>query len=358
MAHLEARLESDLKQIRKEIGNQAKQVQYAVDRAIHALQTGDRKLAYATVLNDNPINRKMREIDRLCHRFIAVHLPSAGHLRLISAIIRTNIALERIGDYAVTLCRESVRLTTPPAGPMLDMLELISSESKLILEQACNAFNESDAQAAKTIMQQAAKLEQGLEPIYKRMLETPAPGSVRDQLAVFIILNHLKRVTDQAKNICEDTVFAVTGETKSPKVYNILFLDEANSLLGKLAQAIGKMNYPNSGNYTSAGKTPAKSVSQGLIEFLKGRGATCEDAKTRAISDITFDELVTQHVIVSLDKPVSAYLNEIPFHTSVLEWEIGPVPADDDVMAIETLYRELAVKISDLMTLLRGQGAS
>jgi phosphate transport system protein len=358
MAHLEARLESDLTQIRNEIANQAKQVQYAVDRAIHALQTGDRKLAYTTVLNDNPINRKMREIDRLCHRFIALHLPSAGHLRLISSSIRTNIALERIGDYAVTLCREAVRLTTPPSGPMLDTVELISGESKMILEQACNAFNGGDAQAAKTIMQQAAKLEQGLEPIYKRMLEAPASNSVRDQLALFIILNQLKRVADQAKNICEDTVFAVTGDTKSPKVYNILFLDETNSLLGKMAQAIGKMNYPHSANYKSAGKTPAKSVSQGLIDFLKSRGATCEDAKTHAISDITFDELVTEHVIVSLDKPVTAYLNEIPFHTSVLEWEIGPVPADDDLVAIETLYRELAVKISDLLILLRGQGAS
>jgi hypothetical protein len=190
------------------------------------------------------------------------------------------------------------------------------------------------------------------------MLEAPASNSVRDQLALFIILNQLKRVADQAKNICEDTVFAVTGDTKSPKVYNILFLDETNSLLGKLAQAIGKMNFPNSGSYTSAGKTPAKTVSQGLIDFLKGRGATCEDVSTHAISDITFDELVNQHVIVSLDKPVSAYLKEIPFHTSVLEWEIETVPSDDDLAAIETLYRELAVKISDLMTLLRGQGAS
>jgi hypothetical protein len=181
---------------------------------------------------------------------------------------------------------------------------------------------------------------------------------VRDQLALFIILNQMKRVADQAKNICEDTVFAVTGDTKSPKVYNILFLDETNGLLGKMAQAIGKMNFPNSGNYTSAGKTPAKSVSQGLIDFLKSRGATCDDPKTHAISDITFDELVVQNVIVSLDKPVSDYLKEIPFHSSVLEWEIGPVPADDDLEAIETLYRELAVKISDLMTLLRGQGAT
>jgi phosphate transport system protein len=358
MSHLEARLDSDLKHIRKEVESQASLVQEAVSQSIHALQTGNSSLAYATVLNDHPINRKMREIDRLCHRFIAVHLPSAGHLRLISSIIRTNIALERIGDYAVTICRESVRLSAPPSGPLLDTLELIAGESKMILEQACNAFNEGDAQGAKAIIKQAGKLEQGMEPIYKRMLETPSQNNVRDLFALFIVLNQMKRVADQAKNICEDTIFTVTGDTKSPKVYNILFLDETNNLIGKMAQAIGQMNFPNSGNYSSAGKTPAISVSQGLLDFLKNRSVDLKDSQTHAISDITFDELVAQHVIVCLDKPVSAYLNEIPFHTSVLEWQIESVPEDEDPAAIETLYRELAVKISDLMTLLRGQGAS
>lgn len=358
MSHLEARLESDLKHIRNEVDSQAKLVQEAISQAVHALQTGNTKLAYATVLNDHPINRKMREIDRLCHRFIAVHLPSAGHLRLISSIIRTNIALERIGDYAVTICRESVKLTVPPSGTLLDTLELIAGEAKMILEQASNAFNEGNAPAARTIIKQAGKLEQGLEPIYKRMLSQTSNNDIRDQLALFIVFNQLNRVADQAKNICEDTVFAVTGDTKSPKIYNILFLDETNSLTSKMAQAIGRMNFPNSGNYSSAGRAPAKTVSQGLIDFLKGRGVTLVDTKTHAIGDITFDELVDKQIIVTLDNPVSAYLEEVPFHTTVLEWDIGPIPQDDDTQSFESLYRELAVQISDLMILLRGHGAS
>ena len=78
MSHLEARLEKDLNQIRDLVHEQAKTVAQSVRDAVHALQTGNRKLANATVLNDHPINRRMRKIDRLCHQFIAVHLPSAG----------------------------------------------------------------------------------------------------------------------------------------------------------------------------------------------------------------------------------------------------------------------------------------
>ena len=82
--HLEQRLENDLQNIRSRVLEQAKQVQTGVNEAVHALQTGNKKLAYATILNDHPINRTMREIDRLCHKFIAVHLPSGAHLRLLS----------------------------------------------------------------------------------------------------------------------------------------------------------------------------------------------------------------------------------------------------------------------------------
>jgi phosphate transport system protein len=357
MSHLEARLERDLNQIRHQIDTQAKLVQAAFERSVHALQTGNTKLAYATVLNDHPINRMMRKIDGLCHSFIAVHLPSAGHLRFISSAIRTNIALERIGDYAVAIARESVKLTTPPGGSIMDTLKLVFADAQQILEQAVSAFHRQSADAASVVIQRADRLERSLELIYKRMLSEISGDKIRDQLAICIVFNQLKRVADQAKNIAEDTVFAVTGDTKTPKIYNILFLDESNSLRSQMAEAICRMNFPNSGRYSSAGLTPADSVNPGLIEFLNGRGISLQDAATKAVSDLSYDELVAFHVIVSLDNPVSEYIEEVPFLTTALEWDVGPSPEANDRAALDALYRELAVKISDLMTLMRGKGA-
>ena len=83
----------------------------------------------------------MREIDRLCHKFIAVHLPSGTHLRLLSSIIRMNIELERIGEYAVTISREEVQLSSPPAGMTGREIERLSSETLLMLNQSIKDFN-------------------------------------------------------------------------------------------------------------------------------------------------------------------------------------------------------------------------
>ena len=114
MSHYKARLERDLDRIRGDLAAIADQVQDAVKVAVHVLLGADHDKASACILGDLPINRAVRRLDRACHGFIAVHLPSAGYLRRASSVMRINTALERIGDYAVTICREAVQLPKTP----------------------------------------------------------------------------------------------------------------------------------------------------------------------------------------------------------------------------------------------------
>lgn len=97
--HYEQRLERDLTSIRGNVIRLADKVIEALNNSVHALVTGNEQLASDVILHDGDINRSMRTIDAQCHAFIAVHLPSAGHLRLISSVIRINITLER---WAIT----------------------------------------------------------------------------------------------------------------------------------------------------------------------------------------------------------------------------------------------------------------
>ena len=97
MSQYEARLERDLGRIRVEIRDLAEAVQVSLETASRALFAGDHELSYSVCLGDHPINRASRALDKACHGFIAVHLPSAGHLRYISAVMRANLELERVG---------------------------------------------------------------------------------------------------------------------------------------------------------------------------------------------------------------------------------------------------------------------
>lgn len=357
MSHLEERMERDLNILHDRIVKMGTQVQQAVKNAVTSLQTGNKKLAYSTVLNDNPINRCMREIDKTCHRFFAVHIPSGGHLRLLSSMIRANIELERIGDYAVTIAREAAQLSAPPSGNLGKELDRVASESMLMLKQAITAFTELDAGLAKSTMVMSKELEENLDIIYTEMMANDDRQRVAEILAVFVIFTQLKRIADQSKNLCEDTIFAVTGEQKTPKIFNILFIDEDNSCHSQLAEAIARQNHPDVGIYSSAGRYPADSINSNLVAFMQNKSIDFSQAKISSLSQLTEKEISEQHVIVCLQGEVSSYLPKLPFRTSAIEWGLGAIPEDEDTHEYESLYHELAVLIKDLMELLRGENA-
>ena len=357
-SHLEQRLENDLNTIRSRVIEQARKVQTGVNDAVRALQTGNHELAYATILNDHPINRTMREIDRLCHKFIAIHLPSGAHLRLLSSIIRVNIELERMGDYAVIIAREAIQLNTPPKGTMSREIDRLAAESLLMLKQAINSFEELNAELARSTMIMVGGMEYNMDVIYDEIAQNTQKQNIKDTLALFVIFTQLKRVADQAKNLCEDTVFAVTGEQKAAKVYNILFIDEDNSTLSQLAETIARKNHPDICHYRSAGRTPAATISPQLISFLDSMSVDSSALTTTGLADISQHEISEQHVIISLQGNVTSYFEKIPFHTNVLQWDVSSESeSESEEQDMENLYRTLALHIKDLLELLLGEGA-
>lgn len=358
--HYEERLENDLNRIRERVATMGSLVQESLKNAVHALLTGNDKLASATILSDMPINRLMREIDALCHRFIAVHLPSAGHLRIISSVIRTNIELERIGDYAVTICRESIQLPNPPKGSLASRIELMAEDTRTMLGQAVDAFNQSNADTARATMGMAAQIDRTFDTMFDELVHKQGDWELKDIMGLFVVFHRLERVAAQSKNICEETVFAVTGQTKAPKTYRILFLDQDNSCLSQMAEAIARKNYPNSGKYSSAGRQAAEKINPDLNEFLQQRGFDLGQMLPSNL-DLAPPELADLHVIVSLQGPIKAYIPELPFHTVGLEWDLGSCPTGlpeaESQQRMEALYREIAAQVQELMETLRGEGA-
>jgi len=357
MSHYEQRLERDLDALQQRIAGMASDVQQGLANALQALQKHDSQLAATTILADHPINRTMREIDAACHAFIAVHLPSGKHLRLLSSVIRVNIALERIGDYAVTIARASAQMSKPPADRLAHELERFGSEVQVMVKQAISAFNELNADLARGTMVLEREMEFDLDGIYAELMSNPDQSSAQTLLTMFSVFTHLKRAADQAKNLCEEAVFAATGETKEPKVYNILFLDQENSCASQMAEAIARKTFPGSGKYSSAGAKPASRVDADTVTFLTERGFDVSSAQTSAIN-LSEHELAELHLVVSLQGKVSDYIAQLPFHTSAIEWDVQVpegAPANDEQRT--TIYRELSSQISDLMYMLRGNDA-
>ena len=177
MSKYEARLESDLAHISEKLANLGEAVESALKDASRALFTAEEELAYKVILGDFPINRASRELDKICHGFFAVHLPSAGHLRFISSVMRVNLELERIGDYAVNICREAVQIGHLPEGILGQQMEGMSREVQDILGKAIAAFKGGDPEQFKLYAAAYAVL---IDPEKKRVYDATGDVELTD----------------------------------------------------------------------------------------------------------------------------------------------------------------------------------
>jgi phosphate transport system protein len=347
MSHLEERMETDLNYIRSWLWKIGDDVEAALRNAKRALILSDSKLANEVVLGDHPINRDSRQCDRLCHTFIARYLPGAGALREMASTIRVNVILERIGDYAVTICREALQLGTPLPEKFSARIDSLADDSVDILSGARAAFRQGNAERAIALMDAVKRLEGRMDGFYDELFAEDDRMDATTMMVIFAVFNIFKRVGDQAKNICDQTVFAIHGVKKLPKTYRILFLDQPGSGIAHLATAIGRKNFPGTALFSSATPGTGDPVSPALLEFLHETGLPEEDLQSERLEALERD-LSDYIVIISLNGPVPEYIHKMPFHTSALDWTL---PADTN--RVEQ-YRQLRRKIIDLMGLLSG----
>jgi len=260
------------------------------------------------------------------------------------------------------MAREVQQLSGPPPDTVLRAIDLIADQAKLMLHRALRSFHEGNAEMAHSTKAMGQQVDSTFQKVFADLLvEGEKPGrSLKDLFALLVVINRLGRVSDQAKNICEETVFAVTGETKAPKTYRILFIDERNDGYSQMAEAFARKAFPESGRYASAGWQPASSLDVGVARFLDSHGFSVEDLKPTLL-DLPVEELGDYHVIVNLGQGKEAPLPGVPFHTVLLDWDVGPSPVDLDQeradALIEEVHKELSTRIRELMEQLRGEGA-
>ena len=362
MTHYEERLERDLGEIRSRVRAVGNLIEDQVRDAVQTLLTMDPDLANQVILKDRIVNRETRVLDGLCHKFVVRHLPVAHHLRYASAVQRVAVELERVGDYAVTICRHSLRCSTPPPERVGKDLDLLGQQARFSLAEALKAFHEEDVERAQKALGLTAPLDTTHDSAFEDLVAEGEARKepVRDLFAYLRSLYVLLRVSDQAENIAHDALFAATGEMKNPKVYRILFVDQANDCRSQLAEAYSRKTYGECAMFVSAGWDPADGIRPEILPFLAEHGLSAGDPNPKSVPDL-MSEPKHFHVVIGLDAKAREMVGELPYKTVFLNWDLGPCPFSeldsDPIQVLETMYRVIAGQMRDLMEVLRGPDA-
>src|SRR3954464_4698998 len=94
--------QDELAQLEAAIQEEGDLVLRALRSALNALARGDDELADEVIAFDDEIDRRYLAIETGVQSLLARQTPVAGDLRLVLAMLRVNLHLERMADYCVT----------------------------------------------------------------------------------------------------------------------------------------------------------------------------------------------------------------------------------------------------------------
>lgn len=359
VSHYEQRLETDLAEIRRRIEDVVGRIETNLADALRAVLNHDRRLANLTMLADRPVNHSIRILDRLCHELVVRHLPTAGPLRFVSAVLRLNVALERVGDYAVAICRQTVQAEGPPPPAVAKDIELIGHQGSSLFHLAAKAFLENSTEQAETVRETARHLEEIFDKAHEDLFSAARQRQhpLEDLFKWSSVLQSLKRVGNQADNICRLTLFSAAGKTKKRKTFRVLFVDRHNTGLSQMAAGYACRTFPESGVFSSAGWEPGEVIDPAVVAFMDRQGVDLREAKPTLLSPTTEQER-HYHVIIGLEGSPKGHLDQVPYRTVLLEWDFGEcarlLEGQPDETTLQDCYRKLGNEICRLMEMLEG----
>ncbi|MBC5809820.1 MAG: phosphate signaling complex protein PhoU [Candidatus Eremiobacteraeota bacterium] len=179
----------------------------ALDAAVASLERRDTNLAARVVAGDDAVDDLRRKIEGACIDLIWKQQPVAGELRAIAAMLNTVVDLERIGDYAVDIAKNSVKLNDIPIRPARVEIGRIAAIANEMLRDVMRAYTEGDAELAEAVIQRDEEVDnlyhRGIEALQQEMAQDP--GVVRAGTMMLFVLAELERVGDRANNIAWHT---------------------------------------------------------------------------------------------------------------------------------------------------------
>src|SRR5262245_55975714 len=200
-SHFEASFQRDIERIKGKIGQMGALAERALRDCVQALRDRNRQLAYTVILRDKRIDEMEKEVDRLCLEFLVRQQPVAGHLRFAYSTIRINLELERVGDYAESIARQSLKLMPLDIKFPIERFEEMANLSIPMLRNAVEAFVKQDAELAR----ETIEVEEAVD-VLKSKLNADTIALFREQKIPFEALNplmmiarRLERVSDQAR---------------------------------------------------------------------------------------------------------------------------------------------------------------
>lgn len=211
--------ETEIQQVKDDVLLLGSMVEQAILDSVEALKKRDVKFSEKIFAEDLEINKKRFAIENKLMVLIATQQPMAHDLRLLASTLEIISELERMGDYAKGIANINIRMgDTPLLKPLIDVPRMAQKGADM-LHRALTAFVNEDIESAKAIPVEDDEVDALYNQVYHELMMfiIQDPKTIERANWLLWVAHNLERYADRVTNICERTVFIVTGEMKEIK---------------------------------------------------------------------------------------------------------------------------------------------
>jgi phosphate transport system protein len=205
--------EQELEKLKSKLLEMSALVESAVYRSVQGVVEKNEELAQEVLKNEGRINELEIEIDELAISLLALQAPLAADLRLVTAAIKINNDLERMGDLSVSIAQSAMALMKEPViRPLIDIPH-IAGLAQSMVRKALDAFVNRDADLARSVLASDDAVDNMRTASYHELISFMEnnPSQIGQALYLLSVVRNLERIADHSTNIAEDVLFLVKG---------------------------------------------------------------------------------------------------------------------------------------------------
>jgi phosphate transport system protein len=202
-----AGISSDLVQMTSLVGS-------AMNRATQALLDADLKLAESVIAGDETVDAMAATIDEQCYDLAARQQPVATDLRVVMSGIRISMSVERMGDLAAHVAKQT-RLRYPNSSIPQELRATFAQMGGLaeaIVSQAGAIIGSRDVSVVGPIRDYDDQMDSLHRELFQIVLSPNWPHGVESAIDVTLLSRFYERFADHAVTVTKRVIHIVTGE--------------------------------------------------------------------------------------------------------------------------------------------------
>jgi phosphate transport system protein len=212
--HILSTFEEALRSLRNDALMMASLTERNLENARKGLLERDEDWCNTVIADDEEVDTLEVQIDREGVNIMVRYHPVASDMREVISTMKLSVNLERIADQAVNIARRSRKLIARPPVDEILHVQPIFHYAETMVADSIRAFASRNLELARALKERDRQLDEMNRNFAEKLTDLMSHHveSIPTYMDLILIARFLERVGDQATNIGEDTVYAISAE--------------------------------------------------------------------------------------------------------------------------------------------------